>query len=417
MSKKKLCVCIPTYNRKEAVERVLREEVLLFEKYGIDIIIFDSGSGTETEEIVQAYRRHNSNLEYQRVDSRVPSNVKAYMIFEQMGNSEYEYIWLIHDHTVCSEPAVRYLLQALELKYDFYILHMQAGDYAVKELASLTDFLYEGAWRLNSFGASVIKRDTFLKNVRWDKMSKKYNTGETLNYSHIGFYYERAAELADFRACRVDFDRKDFLDFQRTEKVSWNKDILRICLECWGNVITKLPDVYHNKTETLRTQDKWFVSKYSLLSYKQEGIYGLREFIKYKKWIKIIYPEDYIQDFMIALLPYNISQYIYVHDLMKKIHAAQKNNAPIYIYGAGRHAVECEAFLRGCKVDVDGFVVTSPDGNPESLCDHPVYTAREKLREKKALVIVAVLTSGVSAVVSTIKTLSGQEADIVIFAE
>ena len=50
----------------------------------------------------------------------------------------------------------------------------------------------------------------------------------------------------------------------RYKKPSWENDAIRICLECWGNVLTLLPEQYTNKKEALKTQDKWFLSKYNL---------------------------------------------------------------------------------------------------------------------------------------------------------
>lgn len=64
-----------------------------------------------------------------------------------------------------------------------------------------------------------------------------------------------------------------------------------------GEVISRLPEVCTNKLEVMRTQDKWFLSKYSLLIYRKEKTYGFKTFLKYKKWIKKIYPEDYFLDF------------------------------------------------------------------------------------------------------------------------
>lgn len=419
MSNKKLCVCIPTYNRSEAIERVLREEIQIMKKYDIDIIVFDSSENDKTRKKVEDYKaRGYNNLFYYKFAKEIPSNVKVYKIFKMMAKSDYEYIWLIHDHTICNENAVQHILYYLNENRDFYVLNMQADDYSCLLFNNITDFLYEGAWRLNSFGAAIVKRDTFLKGVDWKRISKKYNTKKTMNYSHIGFYYERAAELESFQACKICFNRKDFLDFQRTEKTSWNKETIRICLECWGSVITQLPDVYSNKIETLRTQDKWFVSKFALLSYKKHHTYGIIQFIRYNGWIKLIYPEDYIRDMLIAMLPYGIAKYVFNRNLQKQISKAQKNKEAIYIYGAGRHAVECESFLRECGIKIDGFIVTDLNGNPDCLNGYRVYAADSKLKEKNALVIVAVLTSGVSGVIETIHSIaSDKKTEILVFGK
>ena len=54
MNNKKLCVCIPTYNRSGAIKRVLDTELLIFKKYGIDMIICDSSEHQEIQTLTEA---------------------------------------------------------------------------------------------------------------------------------------------------------------------------------------------------------------------------------------------------------------------------------------------------------------------------------------------------------------------------
>ena len=216
MNQKKLCVCVPTYNRVDAVKRVLDTELALFEKYGIDMAICDSSNRQDIKLLVDAYLRGGAEgLLYKKFDSSIHANEKVFQIFQWAGESDYSYVWLIHDHTVCNEDAIRHLMGELGHNRDFYLLHMQAGAYGSETFQDLNEFLLKGAWRLNSFGASVLNTKTFLKGVDWDKMRQKYGGPKTLNYSHIGFYFERAVEMEALNACQVFFERKDFLDFYK----------------------------------------------------------------------------------------------------------------------------------------------------------------------------------------------------------
>ncbi|HBI62307.1 MAG TPA: hypothetical protein DDY31_14025 [Lachnospiraceae bacterium] len=332
-----------------------------------------------------------------------------YQVFEWAASSEYAFIWLIHDHTVCNEDAARFLMQELEKDFDFYLLNMQAGGYGNEEFANINEFLLKGAWRLNSFGASVINTRTFLKNVDWEKMRGKYGGEKTLNYSHIGFYYERAAGMEHLRACQLFFERKDFLDFYRTNEISWSGDTLRICLECWGEVITRLPEVYRDKLAVLRTQDKWFLSKYSLLIYRKEHKYSFKMFQKYRKWIKKIYPEDYFRDFWISILPIKWLLQYYTGELRSRIYETKNRGGNVFIFGAGRHAAECGAFFDECKLDYDGFVVTSLQGNPNELRCHSVYEAAVQLKGRRSLVVIAVLSSGIESVKNMLMELTNDD--------
>lgn len=413
MNRIKFCVCIPTYNRSDAVKRVFEEELEIFHKYGIDMVICDSSENQETQILTREYiQKGNSHLLYQRFCSDISSNEKVFQIFQWAADSKYDYIWLIHDHTVCNEDAVRVLMGELEKGYDFYLLNMQADNYSCEIFQDINEFLLKGAWRLNSFGASVIKTGTFLKGVDWEEMRCKYGGELTNNYSHIGFYFERAAEMKKVIACQLFFERKDFLDFYRTEEISWGNETLRICLECWGEVITRLPGKYANKLEVMRTQDKWFLSKYSLLVYRKKKNYSFEIFRKYRKWIKKIYPEDYARDFWISILPTKLLFWFYAGDLERRISQMSRSGGQVYIFGAGRHAAECAAFFEECHLSFDGFVVTSLEGNPRELRNHPVYVAAERLKDKKSLVVIAVLSSGISGVKNMLTALQNSSTTI-----
>lgn len=410
---KKLCLAIPTHNRVEDVKNKLEHEIALFAECDIDVHIFDSSTNEDTEKLVGSFRDAGyGNLFFHQYSDGPSSNEKVYRIFEWASGTDYEYIWMIHDHTICNEDAVEYLMRALDQKADFLLLNMQAGGYGIKRFENLDHFLLEGAWRLNSFGASVVRNKTFLTGIDWEKMRRIYGGSKTLNYSHIGLYFERAAKLQTPYIMQVYFDRKDFLDFNRGKKIQWEADTLRICLECWGEVISRLPQSYHCKLETLRSQDRWFLSKYSLLGYRKKGFYDFGKFMRYRKWLQIIYPEDLHRDFWISVLPYRIGMRCFCGKLIKSMRRARKNGDQIYIFGAGRHAIECAVFLQEINEDFDGFVVSDRSGNPDELLGHEVWEAKKVLPGKNSFVLLAILTSGVEGVKKTLREMSGKDTRI-----
>lgn len=410
----KLCICMPTCNRSMCIDRVLKEELEILRRTGIDIRIYDSSNRDDTERLVSDYQhRGYSNLFYRHVDHAIHPNRKAYGIFKEAEQTEYDYIWLIHDHTYCNDEYVlRDILNALSEGYDFYLLNMQSNGCRVTEILDLDEFLLLGAWPLNSFGASILRVDSFIRGTDWTAFSKKYIEKRTLNYAHIGFYFERAAQIANIRICKLELPREAFLDFLRYEKTSWDGETIRICTECWGSNILRLPDIYQKKSQALRTQDKWFLSKYKLIFYKKSGQFHIKNFLKYRKWFRLITPETYWQDMLIAVLPFKVSRYMCCHQLVSRIKRAQVRREKVLIYGAGRHAVECADLLKNLELKFDDFIVTSKEGNPKTLLDHPVREAEEALRNGKALIIIAILTSGISEVEKYIGQLSERNHSI-----
>lgn len=396
----KLCICMPTCNRSRCIGRVLEEELELLRKTGIDICIYDSSDDGATKTLVLDYQKKGyQNLFYKPMDHAVHPNRKAFLIFKEAEHTGYDYIWLLHDHTYCSdEKALRCILKALSENFDFYLLNMQSSGFRMTQIQSLDEFLLLGAWPLNSFGTSIVKVDSFLKGTDWPAVSGKYLKKKTLNYAHVGFYFERASQIENVRICKADLPREAFLDFLRYGKTSWDNETIRICTECWGSNILMLPDVYKSKRQALRTQDKWFLAKYKLIFYKKSGQYGFKSFMRYQKWLRLICPEAYWQDMAIAALPFGVSKYIFCHKLIKRGKDARKKHQKILIYGAGRHAAECGELLKNIGLKFDAFIVTSKMGNPENLLEHPVWEAEELLKKNAAFVIIAVLTSGAGEV-------------------
>ncbi len=414
--KKTLCVAIPTFNKHENIQRKLESEIAVFNKYDIDIYIFDSSSDSLTEEVIEDYSKKGySNIFLKKYNDNPSSNEKVYRIFEWAAEAGYEYLWMIHDHTVCNEEAIVFLMNILKSeKNDFLLLNMQAGEYKIEKFDDINDFLLKGAWRLNSFGASIVKTDTFLGGVDWTFMRRKYGDNKTLNYSHIGFYFERIAEMKYPLISQIFFERKDFIDFNRTKKIEWEKDTIRLCLECWGEVITRLPDVYENKREVLRSQDRWFLSKYSLLIYRKKGYFSFKEFYKYRKWLKTIFPEDYWRDFFICILPYKLAERFICKKLGDHLTEAKRKEKEIFIFGAGRHAVECASFLLERGTEFQGFIVSDIKGNPEELLNHKVYLAKKESLPSHITVLIAVLSSGVEEVIALLQNLTDEGMDIEI---
>lgn len=410
----RLCVCIPTYNREECIERVLQEEIAFFREHEIDCYIYDSSTTQGTERVVERYIQEGyGNLVYRHIDSDIHSAKKAYSIWREMGESDYDFVWLIHDHTVClNGAALDYLKQELAKEYDFYIMNLQCSKNGLVEAANLDDFLLMGAWPLNSFGASIVNTKTFLRGVDWQQMEDKYLVPRTINHSHIGFYFERAAQIPGFRACRLELERESFIDFLRNEKTSWDSETIRICTECWGSVISMLPEVYHKKKEALLTQDKWFLATYKMIFYKQSKQYNFKTFWKYRKWLALIRPEDYRKNLLIACVPFAVSKRLYCSKVIRQAQNARAQKASVAIFGAGRHAVECANLLDNLGLEYDGFLVTNRAGNPETLLGHQVYEAAAYLKGRHSFVFIAILTSGAVEVSRYLDTLRAEGCQI-----
>lgn len=387
---KKLAICLLTYNRAEIVKIFIEKEIDTLSEADIDLIIYDSSESNETKKVIEAYNiKGYKNLYYKKTDSKISSNVKFFNIAANV-SSTYKYVWLSHDHTVFNSGVVKYILECLKENPDFIYLRKQCSDYKCIIEDNLNEFAMKSAWQLGRFGAAIIRNDTFLKKVDWDKMSQKYLTNKKLNFSQIGLYLEQLSLMENPCIMTLEFPCESFYDLFRFQKASWDRETIRICLESWGEVIFALPDVYKDKESLLQTIDKYFLSKNKIIELKKMKQYNLVAYLKYNKWISRIVPEVKMDFLMIAVLPSSVLQWIYSRKILSKIRKASRKGLKVCIYGAGKHGVECTQYLSDYKINVDGVLVTSTEGNPLEINSIPVYCASEYLSVNSTFVIIAV---------------------------
>lgn len=396
---KKLAICIPTYQRSEIIGNVLDTEWKLLGDE-IDLYVFDSSEDSLTKEKVREYQGNNSNIFYCRFSPYVSSNMKVFIIYKHMAYMNYDFIWVIHDHTSFDKTALSFLMQNLNYDRDFVLLKKESNCFRSVKYDSLGDFFLENAWLLGKFGSVIVNRRRFLLNVDWDRYVAKYLRRETENYSHIGFYLEHLAELSNPKIYHLDFLREHFKDIMRHEKMGWYKETLHTCLECWGEVIISLPEVYKNKEKALQTQNRWFLSKCSLIQLKKNGVYGFSDYINYRKWFKLIRPDMYYNAAVISVLPYKISKWLYGFRLIMKIEIMKLRGYQICIYGAGRYAVEAMNYLELSDISPQAFLVTNKNNQPDEIKNCPVYQAEEFLYNNKAFIIISVHPASVAEIES-----------------
>lgn len=407
----RIIIYIPTWKRPQVIERVLSEELEFLSELNIDICIYDSSPDNETYRVVHNYESQYSNLRYESVDECIPSNEKYFNICQKEADGEYEYVWIIQDHMIFTKATAEYLLQMLEHKSDFYYLDMMSDQntYTIEE--DLNEFAVKSAWMLTRFGTAILRTDSFLKEIDWNDKRKWLNK-KTINNSHIGLYFERLAEMKNPKVETISFVRDQFYDFMRFQPVAWNCALLRICLECWGTTICRLPSIYKKK-EILQSQDTLFISTTQLLLMKDEHRYGIGAYLRYRKWIEKIYPSRVIEFRDVAFWAVKKSEKKYFGRILEVMYRACGKNEKIFIYGAGRHAVEFSRYVNYKNIPFEAFLVSCKEGNPKMIGEHPVIEASNMEKDVDALVIIAVAESGVEPIRQRLKTLQNTKLEVI----
>ena len=389
---KRLAIAVPTYNRSKDIEYFIEQESFALGYEDVDLLIYDSSENEDTEQVVGKYLDDGfRNLIYIKYPSKMPSNEKFFRIYMELGE-QYDYIWMIHDHTVFLQEAFEFIYDKLLLDPDFVYLKIHTPpsvtECKVDEESDLNDFLFSSAWFLGKIGASIIKSRSFFKDIDWDYYTRKYLNSRRINFSHIGLYFERLSELDHPKVYTFMFPRELFEDTHKYETLAWDRDRIRIATQGWGEAISSLPDYYSNKEKVLTTPDRYIITKYILIDFREKGLYSLIVFLKYRKWIKKVFPEIYADAKRIAFMSAEKAKKIYIDPMISYIMDAHADGRSVFVYGAGIHAYECMKLLQQYDIVPEGFVVSSTSGNPSEIGSFPVISLEESVREKKKLCFV-----------------------------
>ena len=391
-----IAICVPTYEREEIIKKFVEINSKVIDD-SADILIFDSGvKPLDADSIVKV--AGNINIEILRMPSELSANAKFYEIYKKMQDSDYDYIWMIHDHTVFDREAYLYIKSCLISGADFYAINMQGARFFAYDYNNIGEFCINTAWMLNSVGSAIVNREGFLISVDWSGVGR-FLERDSLPYSHVGLYFDTLAGIDSPQIVIIECIRDCFCDFLRNERPSWYRDTIRNCSEGWGSMMGKLPLQYKDITKTaVKTQDQFFLSKYNIFRLKKDGLYGIRDYIRYRKWINMVRTRSGIDLAILAFTPDIVARQILFLEVRRLSKRYRKHNYSICLYGAGRHAVEyCEIFT-DMGVSIDAYLVTSLKGNDRLSLNRPIFQANEFLKDHKAFVIIAVQTSHVKEI-------------------
>lgn len=397
---KNLALCVPTYKRADIIERFLHSEIDIINNYDIDLYIFDSSDDDFTQKIVAKYS-NSTKINYIRMDSHLSSSEKVFLIYQQFEESDYEYIWMTHDHTEIKEEAFQLILDSLNQKADFYVINLHSSKFSSQVMLDMDEFMVKNAWILNRFGTAIISIPKVIKGTNWRYINGKYLRKKVMNYAHVGYYLERISQITNPRCVLLCVPHEFFYDYTRCEKRSWDYDTIRITTECWGSVISSQSSKYSRKSKriTLMGPGKTEITQYKLIKMKKEKNYSLIICIKYIKWFfRMFYIRDVFIFLLISILPYRLSEFIYNIKIKNIVKREYKKGNKVVIYGAGKFAVECAEKFAKANVDYDGFIVKTMKDNPDILCKHNVYVAEDYVINNNCFIIIAVSRHGMDEV-------------------
>ena len=206
MSKKRLSILIPTYNRESNLRLLL--ETLSRELAGIEnlvgIVVSNNGSTDGTHEVIMEFSRRLPNIRVIRHKNNVGMDRNFCGCVEA---DDSEYFWLIGDDDLPRSGAIRYLLDLLakespdlvymESDWRFKLEHNSLSGpmpkVAAIELSKLAFARRVNVWTTFISGM-IIKRSTFVEKASRQDL-RKYSQTNLVQLSWILPTLERAKKL------------------------------------------------------------------------------------------------------------------------------------------------------------------------------------------------------------------------------
>jgi hypothetical protein len=255
----------------------------MYDKYGIDIYVFDSSEADDTLKIVEEYQRNgNDNIYCVRLDCSMNTGEKAVGVLSgKWLIKDYEYIFLLKDRVSFEEVTINLIASESHKGYDAIILPTAHFPYDVYPQPKQE--VYTNAAELfRDYGAyapdwqtTLIRYDTLLKNVDWNAFKSRYFFDGYNSFEQMIALYTGLAKL-DNPKVRVLRETELFGYTSNLSGSDWGKTKYDVWVQRWSKTVDMLPDCYNDGKPLVKkkegTQPVLFGSPYALVEDVKTGV-------------------------------------------------------------------------------------------------------------------------------------------------
>lgn len=412
---KQLAISIPTYNQPEMMQEMMLRCLPVYRELEIDIYVFDSSPGKETETILQQYQAENKNLYYRRLPADTHSNRKVLDAYREIiGLGKYEYLWLCPDYIQLTRQGTECVLSACSKGYDICVLNYRDVEHiGEKVYTDINTFFLDCAWHMSSYMATVIRMSSFA-DVEWETFYRRYTTPKRISHSHVAFYFEQLAKLPHAAAVHIPLSSAHMRVSSYRKESMWKKDIFPVWCEYWPDMIYALPENYSFKKEAVKklgVNTGMFGWK-NFISLRKEKIYDRNVYRTYQKEWKNMTNVPPLCLYLLACMPAGLAGTLQRTGrkrcaLNRRLRRFSRKQEEIFVYGCGFMAEKTSQLLEELQIEYQGYVVSDCSSEKRSFHGLPVMEYGEFLqRRSKAGVILALNQKNAEQVMKEKKALS-----------
>lgn len=263
--KNKVACCYLTHEHPEVIDEVLGSICGEYGKRGIDIYIYDSSAGNDTENIVAGYAAKGlCSLHY--VDARAlggrdGGNGKYLHILKGDGlEGHYDYIWPTKDRCWFEGETLDKICCAIDEDPDIVFAVDERDRYEIiskPPMGMYTDaveFFGDYGALTTNWECLIRRTDTMLEPIDWAGYESRYGISDTNNFNQTLSTFVRLSEMDRCRICVIEsgLDDKRYSD---KAKPLWTSNLMQVWIDRWIPAIYSLPAVYDGyKMSVIKTQ-------------------------------------------------------------------------------------------------------------------------------------------------------------------
>lgn len=243
-----LAICIPTLNRRIALEECLESVLPQADALGVGVCVSDNSSSDDTWQALETLKRQYPWMQimHHTRDIGYRDNLSGAVL-----SSHAQYVWPIRDMCVLVPGALEFVVgELVRLHPDAVIVNSWIGpvvSIGERIYSTPQSCLTELGWYTTLLGATVLPRQAFVDVLHVQPLSKEF--------SHVVALF---SYLASLRAPRVLFSGRVFIHSGKSASEnhiasSWADRSLETWGRNWHDAVMSLPSLYSDKLQVVRS--------------------------------------------------------------------------------------------------------------------------------------------------------------------
>lgn len=327
---KKVMIVVPTINHSEIIEEWLN----IYEKNSLnhrfEVLIIDSSDDDKTKKVCEqhpSYVKWEKYENYEKEDSLKQMDNKALYSFFA---TKAEYVWLTSDARIpnvdgCYDILDRELTDDVDLLHFFYTGSKMNADYIIKhperkkvnmisnvevveyKQNDLKNLFLDFFWSISTYGISIVKRNLIVEQDT--EYVKKTYSGLSFLYPAMIFEF---LNNKNHVKCKV-INHGCFIANKLRKVNTWKAsgDAIKVYSEHVVKIIEALPTNYNDNKERVISEfalNNSHMTCQDIIEWRKLGYYNIKEFCKYKKYIRRVAEKGNLFMFIVAIMPINNSK-------------------------------------------------------------------------------------------------------------